>query len=151
MNVKNSIHGWKPLDEAIHMKDRQAAIYIVTAKKRKAKEKFGDEFARVHATIDGSAELWRKVEVGVEFADIWTDFLRRVAAERYVHVDKNRNASANRWGTERVEDVEEYNLEENTAESRTDNGEMRKRKEIVSRVTVVTKRLVRKAHRFPPV
>ena len=38
LNVRNCVHGWKPLDEAIHVKDRQAAIYILTAKKRKAKE-----------------------------------------------------------------------------------------------------------------
>ena len=67
---------------------------------KESEGKFGYEHAEIDATIDECAGLFRKVEVGVEFSNIWTDF-EKSRAERYVHADKNRNQSTNRWGAER--------------------------------------------------
>ena len=127
VNVKNSIHGWKPLDEAIHMKDRQAAIYIVTAKKRKAKENLetnSPEFMqRLMEAPNFSAKL--KWELN---SPIFGPILRRVAPSDTYTLTKIGTRVRIDGELRGVEDVEEYNLEENTAESRTDNGEMRKEK-----------------------
>ena len=41
---------------------------------KESEGKFGYEHAEIDATIDGCAGLYRKVEVGVEFSNIWTDF-----------------------------------------------------------------------------
>jgi len=125
VNVKNSIHGWKPLDEAIHVKDRQAAIYIVTAKKRKAKENLetnSPEFMqRLMEAPNFSAKL--KWELN---SPIFGPILRRVAPSDTYTLTKIGTRVRIDGELRGVEDVEEYNLEENTAES-SDNGEMRKR------------------------
>ena len=125
VNVKNSIHGWKPLDEAIHVKDRQAAIYIVTAKKRKAKENLetnSPEFMqRLMEAPNFSAKL--KWELN---SPIFGPILRRVAPSDTYTLTKIGTRVRIDGELRGVEDVEEYNLEENTAES-SDNAEMRKR------------------------
>jgi len=78
VNLKNCVHGWKPLDEALHVKDRQAAIYIVTAKKRKAKESLETNSPALMQRLLDAPDFSAKLKWELN-SPIFGPILRRVA------------------------------------------------------------------------
>ena len=113
VNVRNCVHGWKPLDEAIHVKDRQAAIYILTAKKRKAKESLDTNTPKLMQRLMDAPDFTAKLKWELN-SPIFGPILRRVAPSDTYTLTKIGTRVRIDGELRGIEDVEGQSLEEKT-------------------------------------
>ena len=113
VNVRNCVHGWKPLDEAIHVKDRQAAIYILTAKKRKAKESLDTNTPKLMQRLMDAPDFSAKLKWELN-SPIFGPILRRVVPSDTYTLTKVGTRVRIDGELRGIEDVEGQSLEEKT-------------------------------------